>query len=135
MRGYQVPGFEDVPKGIGNEVGLQSARVPAEFLVDAGEDNLAAGAIPLNLHGAVRVVPVGVEDHRSAGIVMSHHQIEHGVVQGAVNTVGVQKVAVIQGALPLGVWRFRRMSVRHAEAQTPLSPLERRPWGKKGPPP
>ena len=97
-----MPGFEYVPKGIGNKVGLLSARVAAQFFVDAREDNLPPCTVPLNFHASVGFVPMGVKDHGAAGIIVSHHQVEHGVIQRAVNSVRVRNVAVIERALPLG---------------------------------
>ena len=132
MSGYQVPGIEDVPEGIGDEVGLLSARVPPQFLIDAREDNFPSRAVPLNFHASVGLIPGGIKDHGSAGVVVGHHQIEHGVIQCAINTVRVHKVAVIEGALLLGglISCVRRIAVQKRKARLRSQNVRR--WGKKG---
>ena len=91
MRGNQMPGFEDVPEGIGDEVGLLGARVAAQFFVDARENNLPPCPVPLNGHAAVGLVPGGIENHRAARVVVSHDQVEHGGIQSAVDPVGMKR--------------------------------------------
>ena len=87
MRGDHVAQVEHAPRRVGNEVGAQGARVPPQFLVHAREDLLLPALVPGDADAPVGLGERSFEEDHAARVVLPHHQVEHGVVHGAVGIV------------------------------------------------
>src|SRR5215475_10339031 len=75
---------EEAPGGIRDEATFQRPRVASQLLVHAGKDLLLHGVLPGNRDASVRFIPGLLEKDGAAGIVLSHNEVKHGVIQGAV---------------------------------------------------
>ena len=82
-----MPQLQKAPGGIRNEAGAQRVRGAAQLLVHARKDLLLAGLVPGDLDAAIGLKERLIEQDEAARIVLAHHQVKHGVIQGPVRIV------------------------------------------------
>ena len=107
--------------------------MPAEFFIHPSEDDLLAGSVPLDGHAPVWLKPGSIEVHGSASIVLSHHQVKHGVVQRAVAGVAAAGSRSSITRCAAAASSPTLVSSPRMAAKTAFAAARKR-WGMKSPP-